>query len=111
MEEAIVFGVEHDAKLTFALAHFAAMTEMPAHYRPQEGTIIFTAQVARRWSESDLVGIHRNCALRGEALAVLIEKDCSCFEQKRLRQRRRLRKPKSREVLLSELILKISTSA
>ncbi len=80
IEEAIRFAPEDDAKLTYALEHSAAITEMSVRYRSQEVTIILTTEEALRWSDSDQVGFYRDFAVRGEVLAVLIEKDFACLD-------------------------------
>ena len=80
IEETIRFGAEDDAKLTYALEHSAATTELSVRYRPLEITVMISTEEARRWSDSDQVGCYRAMAIRGEVLAVLVEKDFACLD-------------------------------
>lgn len=78
--ETVHFAPENDAKLTYALEHSAAITEMSVRYRPQEVTVMLPTVEARRWSRSDEVGFYRDFTVRGEVLAVLVEKDFACLD-------------------------------
>lgn len=80
IEETILFTPEDDAKLTYALEHSDTTTEMSIRYRPQEVTILLNTDEARRWPESDQIGFHCDFAVRGEVLAVLVEKDFACLD-------------------------------
>jgi hypothetical protein len=80
IEETILFGAEDDAKLTYALEHSGATTELSVRYRPLEVAVMLSTEEARRWSNSDQVGFYRDIAIRGEVLAVLVEKDFACLD-------------------------------
>lgn len=81
IEEIIRFGAEDDAKLTYALEHSAATTHLSVCYRPLEVTVMLSTGDARRWTETDQVGFYRDIDLRGEVLAVMVEKDFACLDR------------------------------
>jgi hypothetical protein len=80
IEETILFGAADAAKLTYALEHSADTAELSVRYRPLEVAIMLSTEDARRWSGSDQVEFYRNIAIRGEVLAVLVEKDFACLD-------------------------------
>lgn len=80
IEEIIRFGAEDDAKLTYALEHSTTTTDLSVRYRPLEVTVMLSTDQARRWAESDQVGFYRDIAIRGEVLAVMVEKDFACLD-------------------------------
>lgn len=80
IEETIRFAPEKDAKLTYALEHSAAKTEMTVLCRSQEVTVTVPTEAARRWSESDQVGMYRDIGAGDEVLALLVEKDFACLD-------------------------------
>lgn len=78
--ETIHFTPSDDAKLTYALEHSVAQTEMSVQYRPQEVTVTLSTEEARRWSEGDQVGLYCEFAIGDKVLAVLVEKDFACLD-------------------------------
>lgn len=80
IEETIQFAPQDFARLTYALEHSAAITEMSVRCRPQEVAVLLSTADARRWLESDQVGFHREFVVRGELLTVMVEKDFACLD-------------------------------
>ncbi|MDE3187446.1 MAG: hypothetical protein KGM96_07980 [Acidobacteriota bacterium] len=80
IEGTIRFAIEDDAKLTYALEHSAAQAEMSVRYRLQEVTVTLSTEDAHRWLEGKQVGLHREYAIGGELLVVLVEKDFACLD-------------------------------
>lgn len=57
LQETIQFAREDSAKLSYALEFSAGVMEMTLRYRPQEVTVRLPTLEARRWFESDEVGV------------------------------------------------------
>jgi hypothetical protein len=80
IEERIRFAPENEAELRYALESSVAHSEMTVRWRPQEVTVILPADAARKWSESDQVGMDCSCGVGEAILAVLVEKDFACLD-------------------------------
>jgi len=79
LEETVRFAREDRAKLTHALELSVRNMEISLRYRPQEVTVTLPTLEARRWFESDQVGLYRNADVEHEVLAVTVEKDFACL--------------------------------
>jgi len=80
VEEAVHFAAEADAKLTYALECAEGEKKISVCYRPQEVTVLLSAQEARRWAEGEQVGIYGDVDLGICMLAVSVEKDFACLD-------------------------------
>jgi hypothetical protein len=45
-------------------------------------TVVLSSEVARDWAEGDRVSLAGNCAVKGGALAILVEKDFACLDER-----------------------------
>jgi hypothetical protein len=81
VEETIYFGMENDAKLTYALEHSAEAETMTVQYRPQEVTVVISSREARNWAEGKSVGLYGETASGHGPLELSIEKDFACLDK------------------------------
>ena len=82
IEEVIHFGPAPDARLTYALEQAPSEDEMTVRYRPQEVTVILSAEHARAWAEGDEVGIYGSFNVGNGQLELVVEKDFACLDKK-----------------------------
>jgi hypothetical protein len=82
IEEVIHFGPEPDARLTYALEQAPANEEITVRYRPQEVTVVLSAENARAWAEGDEVGIYGSFNFGHGQLELVVEKDFACLDKK-----------------------------
>ena len=75
IEETIQFAPASDARLTYALAVREAGDDIGLEYRDQAVTVVLSPAVARRWAESEDVGIYGD-----GRVALLVEKDFACMD-------------------------------
>ena len=76
IEETIGFGLDHEARLTYALEHTTAPIEITAIYRNKEVAVVLSSESARRWADSpDQVGVYGRLGICNGELALLVEKD------------------------------------
>lgn len=80
IEETIRFASGNDDKLTYALEHSGAQSRISVRYQPGEVIVILPTDEARRWAESDQVGLYCDLPVGNEVLAILIEKDFACLD-------------------------------
>jgi len=80
LQETIQFALEDNAKLRYALELSTEAMEITLRYRPQEVTVTLPTLEARRWFESDQVGLYRVAAIGNETVALAVEKDFACLD-------------------------------
>jgi hypothetical protein len=80
IEETIHFGLEEDARLTYALE---VGGEDPIAVR-HEGTrvaVILPAAEVREWARSEEEGVYGEVAISGGQLEIAVEKDWACLDK------------------------------
>jgi hypothetical protein len=87
IEERVHFAAEPEARLTYALELGGAAfngdgSAVSVRWRPQEVAVVIPREMARAWAASEQVGMSGETDAGEAKLAVLIEKDFACLEQK-----------------------------
>jgi hypothetical protein len=82
IEEVIHFGPAPDAKLTYALEQAPSKIDITVRHRPQEVTVLLSAESARNWAEGDEIGIYGSFDVGHGQLELVIEKDFACLDRK-----------------------------
>ena len=81
IEETIEFGLDHEARLTYALEHTTAPIEITAIYRNKEVAVVLSSEFARRWADSpEQVGVYGRLDVCNGELSLLVEKDFACLD-------------------------------
>jgi hypothetical protein len=80
IEETIQFAPNQDAKLTYALEQAPSDQEISVRYRPQEVTVLLSAERARAWAEGEQVGIYGAVDAGSAQLTLVVEKDFACLD-------------------------------
>jgi hypothetical protein len=79
-EEAVVFGPSPDNVLLYRLVQSDAADSVAASFTNNELTVLVPTAEARRWTESDEVGIEAVQHVDGAGeIHILIEKDFACL--------------------------------
>jgi hypothetical protein len=76
IEETIQFAPASDARLTYALIVRNATNELALEYRDHTVTVVLSPDAARRWAESDDVGVYAE-----GAVSLMVEKDFACLDR------------------------------
>jgi hypothetical protein len=75
IEETIQFAPASDARLTYSLVVRNAAEDIALEYCNQTVTVVLSQAAARRWAESDDVGVY------GDGMvALFVEKDFACLD-------------------------------
>jgi hypothetical protein len=80
IEETICFGPTDDARLTYALEHRAGRDDVRVDYREQRVSVVISTAAARRWAQSDEIGIYGTAETGCGVLDVMVEKDFACLD-------------------------------
>lgn len=80
IEDTIHFAMAPNAKLTYALRHGSAASEIQVEYLPQQVVVVLPTDVAGRWAASDQVGIYGSSETGAGALEIGVEKDFACLD-------------------------------
>jgi hypothetical protein len=75
IQETIQFAPASDARLTYALAVRNAGDDIGLDYRDQTLTVVLSPAAARRWAESEDVGVYGD-----GRVALIVEKDFACLD-------------------------------
>lgn len=78
IDETVHFAAE--AKLTYALEQGNA-AELTLRYTPGEVAVVLPAAQARRWAQSDEVGIYGTADLPTGIVELTVEKDWACLDK------------------------------
>lgn len=81
IEETIHFGLEADARLTYALEQSTSEPALTVRYQPQEVTVVVGEKQALQWAEQDQVGLYAEFAVGGQRLELAVEKDFACLDK------------------------------
>jgi hypothetical protein len=76
IEETIQFAPTPDARLAYALIVRSAAHDLALDYRDQTVTVVLSAAAARRWAESEDVGVYAD-----GPVALIVEKDFACRDK------------------------------
>jgi len=76
VEETIQFAPVSDARLTYALIVRDAVCDLQLEYRDQTVTVILSPAAARRWAESEDVGVYAE-----GTVGLMVEKDFACLDR------------------------------
>jgi len=78
--ETICFGAAADARLSYGLEVRDAGREIALEYRDGAVMAVLSASSARRWAESEDVGVYGDVETGDGAVALLVEKDFACLD-------------------------------
>lgn len=81
IEETIHFGIEEDAKLTYALEHAGHVLDMTLRRRPQEVAIVVSTKDARDWAGGEQEGLYGETGVGDTRLELAVEKDFACLDK------------------------------
>lgn len=81
IEDAVQFGQDEDARLTYALEHSGEAKQIGVRYEPASVTIILPSQGTRAWAQGNEVGLYGSVQVRNGRLEVAIEKDWACLDK------------------------------
>jgi hypothetical protein len=77
IQETIQFAPASDARLTYALTVRNAADALGLEYLDQTVTVVLSPAAARRWAESDDVGVYAD-----GRVTLVVEKDFACLDGK-----------------------------
>jgi hypothetical protein len=80
IEETIRFAPAAEAALTYALELGAEEEDVHLEYRPQRVAVVLSTAAAKRWAESDDVGVYGDVDAGEGTVALLVEKDFACLD-------------------------------
>ena len=75
IQETIQFAAASDAQLTYALTVQNAADDIRLEYLDRTVTVVLSLTAARRWAESEDVGVYAD-----GTVALLVEKDFACLD-------------------------------
>jgi hypothetical protein len=82
IEETIHFDAGAQARLTYALESTFQASAVRVRYRPQEVTVILSADQARSWGAKNEVGVYATVDIGpAGSLEVSVEKDFACLDR------------------------------
>ncbi len=81
IEDTIHFGIEADAKLTYALKLAPVAAKLSARYARQAITIEIPGETARAWAKGQEVGLYGESETQTGTLELAIEKDFACLDK------------------------------
>ena len=81
IEETVYFGAGDDARFTYVLEHNLQANAATASYAPQEVTVRVPSHEARRWAESQDVGLYGESTTNHGPLEIAVEKDYACLDK------------------------------
>jgi hypothetical protein len=80
IEETIHFGMEEDARLTYAL-EVADMDAIAVRHEGTRVAVVLPAAMARRWAEGVEVGLYGGVGVSSGWLEIAVEKDWACLDK------------------------------
>jgi hypothetical protein len=80
VEETIHFGLENDARLTYAL-EFASVDAIAVRYEGARVAVVLPSAMARGWAEGDDVGLYGSVEVSSGRLEIAVEKDWACLDK------------------------------
>jgi hypothetical protein len=80
IEETIHFGLEEDARLTYAL-EVADMDAIAVRHESSRVAVVLPTVMARRWAEGVEVGLYSTVAVSSGWLEIAVEKDWACLDR------------------------------
>jgi Family of unknown function (DUF7009) len=82
IEETIHFGLESDAKLTYAVMIVPAQNGGVAlRYLPHEIAVVIPAVLAHAWASGEQVGVYGAVNTGAGQLEIAVEKDFACLDK------------------------------
>jgi hypothetical protein len=79
--ETIHFGVDENARLTYALEHAEQAQTIAVRHGTQEIAVVISLRDALRWSSTTEIGLYGELATTDGRLSVAIEKDFACLDK------------------------------
>ncbi|MBA3442402.1 MAG: hypothetical protein H0T92_21305 [Pyrinomonadaceae bacterium] len=90
VEEAIIFGIESNQRLIYALETSPDARHIEADYCGARITVRLPADAAREWANTDMISLNGKQSInankpnsQSDVLKLLIEKDFSCLTESR----------------------------
>jgi len=81
VEETVHFGLDQDARLSFALEHTRSQQNITALRRAQEIAIVLSSESVQQWAHSsEQVGVYGRLDVWNGELMLLVEKDFACLD-------------------------------
>jgi hypothetical protein len=80
IEETIHFGLEDDARLTYAL-EVGGGGELAVHREGTRVAVVLPAAIARAWAQGNEVGVYGSVPVSGGRLEIAVEKDWACLDR------------------------------
>ena len=81
VEETVHFGLDQDARLTYALEHTSSLQDITARHRAQEVAIVLSSESVSQWANSpEQVGVYGRLDVWNGELMLLVEKDFACLD-------------------------------
>ena len=81
VEETVHFGLDQEARLTYALEHTRSEQDIIALHRAQEVAIVLSSESVRQWALSpEQVGVYGRLDVWNGELMLLVEKDFACLD-------------------------------
>jgi hypothetical protein len=81
IEETIHFGLEDDARLTYAL-EVAGVDAMTVRHEGMRVAVVLPMASARDWAQGNDVGVYGRVGLRSGWLEIAVEKDWACLDKR-----------------------------
>jgi hypothetical protein len=80
IEETVHFGLEADARLTYAL-EVGVGGELAVRHQGTRVAVVLPAAIARAWAQGNDVGVYGSVAVSGGLLEIAVEKDWACLDK------------------------------
>ncbi len=82
VEETVHFGLDQDARITYALEHTRSQQNITVLHRAQEVAIVLHSESVRQWAHSSAqVGVYGRLDVWNGELMLLVEKDFACLDR------------------------------
>jgi hypothetical protein len=80
IEETVHFGLEADARLTYAL-EVGGGGELAVRHQGTRVAVVLPEAIARAWAQGNDVGVYGSFAVSGGLLEIAVEKDWACLDK------------------------------
>lgn len=81
IEETIHFSADAGARLTYALEHNGMGSSIRIRWAPQQVAVVIPSDEARRWGNSQDVGLYGEVNTTDGVLELAVEKDFACLDK------------------------------
>ena len=81
IEETIHFSTDASAHLTYAVEHSGAGSAITVRWAPRHVAVVIPSEQARRWGNSQVVGLYGEVDTTHGVLELAVEKDFACLDK------------------------------